>query len=271
MSNAAQVLSNLNYTVDNGRPLVVYTFKPPEGAKVELPVIDQHEMAIEDVRGNTKAYSLNENGFCYLEHETAVTDFWNQEQVLEVYYAEVRALLLKELGASEVCVFDHNLRSKGIAKQNTIARTPVKSVHNDYTEISGPQRVRDLLSPEDAEERLNKRYMFVNVWRPIEHRVEESPLAVCDGTSRDQSDFLPITLRYERRDGQVYQVRHNPAHKWYYLSKMEPRDVLLLKCFDSDDNAKVKYTAHTAFRDPTSPKGARPRQSIEVRTIVFFD
>ena len=271
MGGAAQVSAGLNYTADKGRPLIVYTYEPPEGEKSELPVIDQREMVIEDVRGNNNAYSLDENGFTYLKHDTMVTDFWDQDQILGIYYEEVRQLLIEKFNAANAHVFDHNLRSKEIAKQNSVARTPVKSVHNDYTEISGPQRVRDLLPSQEAEERLKGRYIFVNVWRPVNFSVEESPLAVCDAASMDREDFLPITLRYEDRDGQVYQVRHNPEHRWYYLSKMEPRDVLLLKCFDSDEAAKVKYTAHTAFRDPSSPKNARARQSIEVRTIVFFD
>jgi hypothetical protein len=30
------------------------------------------------------------------------------------------------------------------------------------------------------------------------------------------------------------------------------------------------WTAHTAFDDPTTPPNARPRESIEIRTLAFF-
>ena len=44
---------------------------------------------------------------------------------------------------------------------------------------------------------------------------------------------------------------------------------MLLKCFDSDPG-RARFTAHTAFDDPTSRPDAPARESIEVRTLVFF-
>src|ERR671921_742960 len=67
------------------------------------------------------------------------------------------ALIKRETGASKVVVFDHTVRTGARAVERGL-RTPVQSVHNDYTERSGPQRVRDLLPPEEAEVRLKKRY-----------------------------------------------------------------------------------------------------------------
>ncbi len=52
---------------------------------------------------------------------------------------------------------------------------------------------------------------------------------------------------------------------------MRPDEVLLLKCFDTARDGRARWTAHTAFDDPTSPPDAAPRQSIETRTIAFFD
>ncbi len=51
---------------------------------------------------------------------------------------------------------------------------------------------------------------------------------------------------------------------------MQTDEAMLLKCFDSD-SGRARFTAHTAFEDPTSPKDARARESIEVRTLAFFD
>src|SRR5262249_15674616 len=47
-------------------------------------------------------------------------------------------------------------------------------------------------------------------------------------------------------------------------------EALLLKCYDSKDDGQARFTAHTAFDDPTSPPDAAPRESIEVRALVFF-
>jgi hypothetical protein len=47
---------------------------------------------------------------------------------------------------------------------------------------SGLQRVRDLL-PNEAEELIEGRVAFYDVWKPIRSRVEELPLGVCDWKS----------------------------------------------------------------------------------------
>jgi hypothetical protein len=43
-----------------------------------------------------------------------------------------------------------------------------------------------------------------------------------------------------------------------------------MKCYDSMDDGRARYTAHGAFDDPTAPPDAPARESVEVRTIVFF-
>ena len=44
---------------------------------------------------------------------------------------------------------------------------------------------------------------------------------------------------------------------------------LLLKCFDSNTDGRARFAPHTAFVDPTTPPDAPPRESIELRTLVF--
>jgi hypothetical protein len=43
----------------------------------------------------------------------------------------------------------------------------------------------------------------------------------------------------------------------------------LLKCFDSNTDGRARFAPHTAFADPTTPPDAPPRESIELRTLVF--
>jgi hypothetical protein len=45
---------------------------------------------------------------------------------------------------------------------------------------------------------------------------------------------------------------------------------VLIKCYDSKEDGRARFTAHTAFDDPTVPANAPPRESIEIRTLVFF-
>src|SRR5437899_11115156 len=92
----------------------------------------------------------------------------------------MEALVKAESGASRVVVFDHTLRTADNAlREARKIREVVPRVHNDYTEWSGPQRVRDLL-PQDANDLLRRRFAIIQVWRPIRHPVETYPLAICE-------------------------------------------------------------------------------------------
>jgi hypothetical protein len=182
----------------------------------------------------------------------------------------MEALIKAETGASRVVVFDHTLRTADDEMRETRKlREVVRRVHNDYTEWSGPQRVRDLL-PDEAEGLLQRRFAIVQVWRPIRHPVESFPLALCDARSMAPKDFIISERRYPNRVGQTYAVTYNPQHRWYWFPRMRRDEALVFKVFDSLKDGRARWTAHTAFDDPTAPPNARPRESIEIRTIAFF-
>jgi len=45
---------------------------------------------------------------------------------------------------------------------------------------------------------------------------------------------------------------------------------VLRKIYDAKADGPVRLSAHAAFDDPSSPPGAPPRRSIELRTLVFY-
>jgi hypothetical protein len=182
----------------------------------------------------------------------------------------MEALVKAESGASRVLVFDHTLRTADDAlRAERKIREVVPRVHNDYTEWSAPQRVRDLL-PDEAETLLRRRFAIVQVWRPIRHPVESFPLAICDARTVSDGDLVISERRYAHRVGQTYIVVYNPNHKWFWFPRMRREEAIVFKVFDSLKDGRARWTAHTAFDDPTSPPNARPRESIEIRTIAFF-
>jgi len=130
-------------------------------------------------------------------------------------------------------------------------------------------RSRDLL-PAEAETLLRRRYAFINVWKPIKGPVEEMPLAVCDARTVAGRDWIATELRYPDRVGEVYSVAFNPAHRWYYFPHMERDEAILIKCYDSADDGRARFAAHSAFADPTTRPGAPARESIEIRTIALY-
>lgn len=233
------------------------------------PVMNKVTVAIHDLRDAPRQPSLDDNGFAYLAATTTTRDFFDHVAVRDVYFAECAALVAATTGAHTVHAFDYNLRDKRLARvAHSGVSEPVRFVHNDYTEKSAPQRVRDLFpgGPPGA-----GRYAFINVWRPIDHAAIDIPLAVCDAASLARADFVPTDLRYAERTGEVYSARFNPAHRWYYQAGLRPDEALLLKCFDSSQEVPARFTAHCAFHDPSAPPDALPRRSIEVRTVAFFD
>jgi hypothetical protein len=64
-------------------------------------------------------------------------------------------------------------------------------------------------------------------------------------------------------------VRFNPAHRWYWLPEMTTDEALLLKVYDSARDGPARFSPHTAFADPGAPPDAPPRQSIELRALLF--
>ena len=50
---------------------------------------------------------------------------------------------------------------------------------------------------------------------------------------------------------------------------MQPNEVLFIRVHDSANDGRARLSFHTSFDNPLTP-GAPPRESIEVRTLVFF-
>ena len=264
-----QVEGALNYLVDTGVKPFAYNYEPPPGVPQRSGTYEEHRLPILNGRRRGEDFSLDRQGFLFRQHETAVKDFYDPAEVERVYYPEIEALMKQATGAEKVVTFDHTLRV-GAARQQKGLREPVRRVHNDYTVKSGPQRVRDLLDPAEAEERLKQRFAIVNIWRPIRGPVEEAPLAVCDARSIAPSDLIATDLRYPDRTGETYSVAYNPAHRWFYFPQMRREEVLFLKCYDSATDGRARFAAHTAFDDPTGPRLPIARESIETRSLLFF-
>jgi hypothetical protein len=226
---------------------------------------------IADARCLPEPPTLDREGFALVRSRTGVTDFFEKDAIEHVYYPEVVALLQEATGAVEVHIFDHTMRVQDDAKRKAHGtRLPVVAVHNDYTETSGPQRVRDLLSPEKAKRFLSGRFSMVNVWRSIGTSAERFPMAIADGRTVPQADYIGVDIVYPDRVGEIYQNVHSQGQQWYYFSNMRRDEALLLKCFDSARDGRTRYTAHTGFSNPHAPGDTPPRESIEVRTLLAF-
>jgi ribosomal protein L34 len=265
------VTVDIPYTTDTGEKLVNETFGPNNIRRSRTGSDDRKRMTVNNGRLLADRLSLDENGFVFVAHPTKVVDFFDGDQLRSVYYPEVEQLIKQISGASRVAIFDHTLRSGDESeREEKLIREPVLSAHNDYTEWSGPNRVREFL-PDEADELLKRRFAIIQVWRAINQPIQANPLALADAKSVAMEDLLVAERRYPHRVGQTYRLKYNPNHRWFYFPEMRRDEALVFKVFDSEKDGRARFTPHTSFADPNSPPNAPARQSIEVRAFAFFE
>ena len=265
--HSGPVTAKINFFVppaDGSKPYN-YVEKQPEGVLQRNIGIASHEVSITDIRGQEANFSLDKNAFLAVpsnpKSRASKADFSTDASVKETYYPEVERILLDNLPGSpnRVLIFDHTIRRAGTSRE------PVLQAHIDQTSASAAQRVRHHL-PDEADTLLKGRYRLVNVWRPLNGPVESYPLAVADSATVPDSALTGIEHRYPDRTGETAGVHYDEGTRWHYWSGMDNDERLLLQCYDSESKTRVP---HTAFKDERAGEGAKPRESIEVRALIF--
>jgi hypothetical protein len=262
--------ATLNYIIDDGSQVFTIVASPGGSDTRSGATPDPRSVVIHNGRPHAKEFALEREGFRFIRHDTKMSDFYDEDEIRRVYYPEMEALIKAESGAARVQVFDHTLRTADDeVRESKKIREVVRRVHNDYTEKSGPQRVRDLL-PAEADALLKRRFAIIQVWRPIRYPVETFPLAIADARSLSPQNLVISERRAADRIGQTYAISYNPAHQWYWFPLMRREEALVFKTYESMTDGRARWTAHTAFEDPNTPPNARPRESIEIRAFAFF-
>jgi hypothetical protein len=227
-------------------------------------------VAMENGRNGTEQFSLDRQGFQLLKHASKTVDYFDDSQIANVYNNEIEKLVMESTGAARVEVFDNTRRasSEATRKQKQV-REQAATIHNDYTDYSAPKRLREIL-PAEADSLLQRRYAIVNVWQSIAGMVENYPLTLCDVESMDVADLVAVKRQAKDRIGEIQFATFNPNHRWVYFPKMKMDEVLMFKTFDSAKDGRARFTIHSSFEDPTAPKDAPVRESIETRCFVFY-
>jgi len=256
-----------------GGALYTYEYAAGAGAPPDSATFVPQHVPVHDVR-TLAAPTLEANGLAFQRAPTAVADLYDVAAIERGYFPECAALIRNATGAREVIVYDHNVRrgaSLALLPDRYDQGRPVPHAHTDYSARSALRRLREILGPRaaDAERR---RYVQVNLWRPIRGPVRDHPLALCDGASLGPADLQSSELRYPDRTGELYYLAHAPAQRWLYASDMQPDEVWIFKNFDSRPPAGVFAAPHCAVADPRYA-GSRvaPRESIEVRAFALFE
>jgi hypothetical protein len=267
------VTAELNYLAPvSGKPRT-YAFDPPPGEPKSTALPEAHDVPIFNGRSIADSISLDREGFALVRHPTFIENFYDDNEIRKSYYPAVEAFLRATLKADRVFIFDHTVRKRveGAADiRGGGPRQPATRVHVDQTDLSGRNRVREHL-PDEADELLKGRVQVINLWRPIRGPLLDAPLAMCDAQTVAAGDLIASDLIYPGRNGETYSVRFNPDHRWIFFPNMATHEALLLKCYDSATDGRARFAPHTAFVDPSTPEDAPPRESIELRTLVFHE
>ena len=112
---------------------------------------------------------------------------------------------------------------------------------------------------------------LINVWAPLNGAVESHPLAFASSPSVRDEDLVGVEHRYPDRTGETVGVRKNDSQQWYYWSGTNGQERTLLECFDTEkgEGGQQRRVAHSAFEDPRNAEGAKGRESVEVRCLIF--
>jgi hypothetical protein len=266
------VATTLNYWADPGDgspPTPIFIGK---GRITNERPHNAHDVTVTDVTGDEEKYTLDTHGFQYVRHQSREQDFTDEERIQTAYYDECVKLLKDVTGATRVHIFNHKVRRgpthwHHLGLSNLQNRGPVTKTHVDQSYLGAELRLRHEL-PSSAPALLQHRYQIINIWRPIAP-IHKDPIAVADARTVPDADLVEADMTENEFAGKQWVVRYNKGHKWYFKYGMGTGDVLLIKCFDSDEGV-ARRALHSAFEDGEFV-GEEARQSVEVRCIVCYD
>lgn len=275
------IVADVNYFPDLGTPISKSAWKTRY-----LGVGDDftRSMHIHDVRIGDKTFKLDTHGFQFvtLQPRERVTGADDEETIRREYYPELEGLAKNLTGATTAYVFNHVVRAHSSPSEKGILDSrgrwqdiPSGHPHVDYAgdpdslrgtraELNLPPKISSLFD-------TSSRFAFLGIWRPLK-TVRKDPLAVCDATTVLDSDYQ-VRLREFSRTGiksANYVLSHREQHAWYYMSEMQPHEIIVFKGYDTKQDEAGWRCPHTAFVLPESEEQL-PRESIEARVLCFWN
>lgn len=166
------ILASVNYHVESDNEQ--YFEIDAGGVPGELisPILVKRQVLVEDVRDSITNLQFFRDSACFVHQSSKALASSKADFDQAIYDDELIQLIKNHLGAKEVFVFDHTVR----IDDEKSSRKPVRNVHSDYSEKGAQSRVCSLLGKEVAKTWMDGHYAFINVWRPLVHSVERSPL-----------------------------------------------------------------------------------------------
>ena len=225
--------------------------------------------------------------------ESKCENFYDAAEVERVFYPEIEKLLLEFFpDATDALVYNHDVFDKDYPGDRTedqdnknpgVNANYANLVHNDLNDNSGRVRCRELLTKnlrnfgreqhyteEQAETKMSRRYMSINLAKPME-TVRQNPFVLCAWPSFADQPYITNYRVYDDRVGETTRFTYRPDHEWYWFPEQKPTEVSMLKCYDSvTDGSVSRWSFHSACIDPTAAPDAPCRKNVVVRSYIFF-
>lgn len=284
--------AQMRYLADDSR--VNRRFVSAGAEKSTGNYIDQL-VTIRDGRSIRDHFTLDTHGFALLDHESAVSDFGEAQQIEDIYLREAAEFVRASIGASHVVSRGWMLRTAADLSQvrrkvegyqhRGGLQPPAGEAHVDYAPRSARSVAEEAYRKHFPDGPGFRRFIAFSFWRALSPPPQNCPLAVCDGRSLtdDEGILNPLHVVDEMPSEEAmladipgeenriaaHVFRYRPEHRWWYFSNMKPDEVLLFKFFDSDHSVTWRCP-HSAFFDTSLPD-AQVRKSIETRLLAFFE
>lgn len=231
--------------------------------KLISPELVATPIQVKDLRCGEVAISFEEDFVAFARTPTKVRSFTNGEDWLSTHDDELTALLTRDLGAEEVVIFDHTVRTDDPNSD----RKPARNVHSDYSADGAHQRLVGILGEDRAADWSKGHYGFINVWRPVGEPINSAPLGFVRPFSVAEADWIMLDLIYPDRLGHIMGLAASGDHEWVYQSRMSPDDVAIFNIYDNRGRASIAHSAMDLVEDETINI---IRTSIESRTLVRY-
>ena len=222
------------------------------------------------LRHQTGDLDLDGSGFVLVEHETTVTDFRDKDAITDVYFPEMKQLILAETGALDAfAVQFYQVRTR---EPEHFFDAYSLYLHCDFSPKGWMKLAQHWINEGGSDRKFaESEYDFAlyNLWRPVAGEVQQDPLVIMDASTLNKADIVDYSTVEEAEKATAALPLYAPDQKFYYVPRMQENEVLILKQLDSrPDRALV--CPHTSFHDPTAPANANHRESIDVRFVCVF-
>jgi hypothetical protein len=271
-----------------------------QGAEINTGTYSDHRVIVRDGMPIRDHFQLDTHGFMIGRNPTAVSDFHDRAMVDRLYEREVEEDIRRRTGADKVVARGWMIRTSADLSERAKEKAenyqhtggiqpPAGEAHVDLNTATSERMAANTYKKHFPNGPGYKRFLIASYWRTFSPPPQDVPLALCDGRTsfggEEKSNTLFIVDEFPAGDALTAPVEgedqmlaasifsHHPGHRWWYFANMINEDILLFKFHDSDHSVTWRCP-HTAFVDPSfasTGTGANIRESIEVRTVAFWE